>query len=88
MIDLKQLEVWFVTGSQSLYGEKTLAQVAEHSRAMARGLGQRLGVSLRCQGNDLAGLPWETTHGGATSTGPSGRNSMSCSVAASRNVSG
>jgi L-arabinose isomerase len=40
MIDLKQLEVWFVTGSQSLYGEKTLAQVAEHSKAMARGLGQ------------------------------------------------
>ena len=25
-------EVWFVTGSQDLYGEETLAQVAEQSR--------------------------------------------------------
>jgi L-arabinose isomerase len=34
MIDLKQLEVWFVTGSQHLYGPKTLEKVAEHSRQM------------------------------------------------------
>lgn len=38
MIDLKQYEVWFVTGSQHLYGPDTLAQVAEHARAMAAGL--------------------------------------------------
>jgi L-arabinose isomerase len=31
-------EVWFVTGSQSLYGEDTLRQVAEQSRAVAEGL--------------------------------------------------
>lgn len=31
MIDLKKYEVWFVTGSQHLYGEKTLLKVAEHS---------------------------------------------------------
>lgn len=35
MIDLKQYEVWFVTGSQHLYGQKTLEAVAEHSRAIA-----------------------------------------------------
>ncbi len=35
MINLKQLEVWFVTGSQHLYGPKTLEKVAEHSRQMA-----------------------------------------------------
>ena len=35
MIDLKQYEVWFVTGSQHLYGAKTLETVAEHSRAIA-----------------------------------------------------
>jgi L-arabinose isomerase len=35
MIDLNQLEVWFVTGSQHLYGPKTLEKVAEHSRQMA-----------------------------------------------------
>ncbi len=28
-------EVWFVTGSQSMYGEDTLAQVADQSRAIA-----------------------------------------------------
>jgi len=32
MMDLKQFEVWFVTGSQDLYGEETLKQVAEHSK--------------------------------------------------------
>ena len=38
MIDLKQYEVWFVTGSQSLYGPETLAKVAEHSQEIARAL--------------------------------------------------
>ncbi|MBW3544313.1 MAG: L-arabinose isomerase [Bacteroidetes bacterium] len=38
MINLKQLEVWFVTGSQHLYGEETLNLVAEHSQQIARGL--------------------------------------------------
>ena len=35
MINLKTLEVWFVTGSQHLYGEETLKQVAEHSQEIA-----------------------------------------------------
>lgn len=35
MIDLSQNEVWFVTGSQFLYGPKTLEQVAQHSRQIA-----------------------------------------------------
>ena len=38
MKDLKQLEVWFVTGSQHLYGEETLKQVAEHSQTIAKAL--------------------------------------------------
>jgi L-arabinose isomerase len=38
MIDLKQFEVWFVTGSQHLYGPETLEHVAEHSRSIARAL--------------------------------------------------
>jgi L-arabinose isomerase len=36
MIDLKKFEVWFVTGSQDLYGEDTLKQVAEHSQQIAK----------------------------------------------------
>ncbi|WP_439585519.1 L-arabinose isomerase [Dyadobacter bucti] len=36
MFDLKQFEVWFVTGSQHLYGEETLRQVDEHSQIISR----------------------------------------------------
>ncbi len=35
MIDLKIYEVWFITGSQNLYGSETLRQVAEHSKEIA-----------------------------------------------------
>ena len=38
MINLKNFEVWFVTGSQHLYGEETLKQVAAHSQTIARSL--------------------------------------------------
>jgi L-arabinose isomerase len=38
MIDLANLEVWFVTGSQHLYGPEILETVQEHATAMARGL--------------------------------------------------
>ena len=38
MIDFQKLELWFLTGSQHLYGEETLATVAEHSAAIASGL--------------------------------------------------
>ncbi|GIK39845.1 MAG: L-arabinose isomerase [Chloroflexota bacterium] len=40
MINLKQFEVWFVTGSQGLYGAETLAKVAEHSQEIAQSLAQ------------------------------------------------
>ena len=38
MINLKTLEVWFVTGSQNLYGEETLKQVAAHSQQIVKEL--------------------------------------------------
>src|SRR5882757_3850134 len=38
MIDLKKKEVWFITGSQHLYGEETLQQVAKHSQTIAASL--------------------------------------------------
>ena len=38
MFDYKKLEVWFVTGSQHLYGEETLKQVAADSQAIVKGL--------------------------------------------------
>ena len=38
-IDLQEYEVWFVTGSQHLYGPKTLEQVAANSREIAQAFG-------------------------------------------------
>ena len=38
MIDETRGSVWFVTGSQHLYGEETLRQVHEHSRTLAQAL--------------------------------------------------
>ncbi|SOD79988.1 L-arabinose isomerase [Spirosoma fluviale] len=47
MIDLKQFEVWFVTGSQHLYGEETLRQVAEHSQIIAQSFNQSPTIPVR-----------------------------------------
>lgn len=37
-LNLKELQVWFVTGSQHLYGEEALRQVAEDAKEIARSL--------------------------------------------------
>jgi len=39
-MDLKEYEVWFVSGSQHLYGEATLKKVAQDSREMVQQLSQ------------------------------------------------
>jgi L-arabinose isomerase len=44
---LDGFEVWFLTGSQHLYGAETLQQVAEQSRAIAGALGEPGGVPVR-----------------------------------------
>jgi L-arabinose isomerase len=38
MINFNEFEVWFVTGSQHLYGEATLRKVAQHSQEIAEWL--------------------------------------------------
>lgn len=43
----KQLEVWFVVGSQHLYGPKTLQQVADNSRAVVEGLNAEAGLPIK-----------------------------------------
>jgi L-arabinose isomerase len=35
MINLKELEIWFITSSQDLYGPKVLEQVAKNSKEIA-----------------------------------------------------
>lgn len=47
MINLKQLEVWFVTGSQHLYGPETLKQVAAHSQEIAQALDAAPAIPVR-----------------------------------------
>src|SRR5689334_16648602 len=47
MIDLQGYEVWFVTGSQHLYGPKTLEQVAEHSKEIAAALSASAHVPVK-----------------------------------------
>jgi L-arabinose isomerase len=44
--DLASYEVWFLTGSQDLYGEDTLRQVAEQSQEIARTLGETSDVPV------------------------------------------
>jgi len=39
MIDFSKLEVWFLTGSQHLYGPETLKKVQEHSTTISGALG-------------------------------------------------
>ena len=40
MNEFKSLEVWFVTGSQFLYGEETLKTVDSHSQEIVNQLGR------------------------------------------------
>jgi len=47
MIDLTQNEIWFVTGSQHLYGPKTLEEVAVHSREIAAALDASAGMPVK-----------------------------------------
>jgi L-arabinose isomerase len=41
------LELWFLTGSQGLYGEETLQQVAEQSQQVVRELDESGDIPLR-----------------------------------------
>lgn len=47
MIDLKKLEVWFITGSQHLYGEETLKQVAADSQQIVNALDKSNNIPVR-----------------------------------------
>ncbi len=46
MIKLDPTEIWYVTGSQHLYGPETLKQVAENSKAIVAELSKKLPMSL------------------------------------------
>lgn len=54
-------EVWFVTGSQHLYGEETLKQVASHSKEIAKSLTASPTIPLKVIYKDLVTRPDEIT---------------------------
>jgi L-arabinose isomerase len=54
---LGQLEVWFVTGSQEMYGPATLRQVEAHAREVAAGLDTQPEVPVRVVPREVATSP-------------------------------
>jgi L-arabinose isomerase len=50
MIDLSQFEIWFLTGSQHLYGPEAIEQVGQHSQEIAAAL------------NDAAAIPTKVVY--------------------------
>lgn len=46
-MDLKQYEVWFITGSQHLYGEETLKTVATHAKVITETLDSPEGLPIK-----------------------------------------
>jgi L-arabinose isomerase len=59
MIDLKKLEVWFVTGSQHLYGEETLRQVAGNAKTIAKALDRSEKIPVRVSFRPVVKTPEE-----------------------------
>lgn len=57
MIDISQKEVWFVVGSQELYGEETLRKVAEHSQIIAKGLDASSSIPVKVVYKDVVKSP-------------------------------
>jgi L-arabinose isomerase len=47
MINLNKFEIWFVTGSQHLYGPETLEQVANNSQQIVEAFDQSDRISVR-----------------------------------------
>ncbi len=61
MKNLKNLEVWFVTGSQHLYGEETLKKVAANSGVLASGLNDSPYIPVKVVFKDVLTNPASIT---------------------------
>jgi L-arabinose isomerase len=61
MIDLKQLQVWFVTGSQHLYGPKALAQVATNAQQVVDALDTAKSIPVKIVFKPVVKTPAEAT---------------------------
>ncbi|MEN9938942.1 MAG: hypothetical protein RLZZ387_5521 [Chloroflexota bacterium] len=61
-INLSTYEVWFVTGSQHLYGPETLEQVAAHSQAIVKALDDAAAIPVRVVFKPVLKTPDEITN--------------------------
>ncbi|MGH3668303.1 MAG: L-arabinose isomerase, partial [Acidimicrobiia bacterium] len=57
MKSLDSFEVWFLTGSQGLYGEEVLQQVADNSAAIAGGLDDADDIAVRIVPKPVVSIP-------------------------------
>ena len=60
-LDIENKEIWFVTGSQHLYGEETLRQVAQNSAEIVKGLNASKHTPLKIVHKDTVKTPDEIT---------------------------
>lgn len=61
-IDISEKEIWFVTGSQHLYGEDTLRQVADNSKAIANGFDASIHIPVKIIFKPTVKTPNEITN--------------------------
>ena len=61
MADLKQWEVWLLTGSQHLYGAETLRQVQDHAVQIAASLNDNPEIPVRIVCHSIVTTPEEIT---------------------------
>ncbi|MDV3308499.1 MAG: L-arabinose isomerase [Cyclobacteriaceae bacterium] len=61
MTDLDNSEAWFITGSQFLYGEETLRQVADHAQKIAAALNEVKGFPVKVVFKPVLKTPEEIT---------------------------
>jgi L-arabinose isomerase len=61
MTSLEQLEVWFITGTQNLYGSEVLKQVAANSQEIAYALGNAPGIPVTVVFRPVVKTPAEAT---------------------------
>src|SRR5579859_7180500 len=59
MAILKDLEIWFVTGSQHLYGPEAIAQVRTHSAEMVQSIDGQAAIPVKVVFKTVATTPDE-----------------------------
>ncbi|WP_416444632.1 L-arabinose isomerase [Leeuwenhoekiella sp. A16] len=59
--NIDQYEVWFITGSQHLYGAEALKEVASHSQQIAAGLAESKHIPVKIVYKELVTTPAEIT---------------------------